>query len=137
LSPYNTYKMQLFRKYLLIISFLFSFSSLFAQNDTENLVQILQTASFNNLLPYWGEQVEVNIIQQINQKQLNATAANEQLQAFFNKQNIIGFEKTAERKLGNTIYVTGKLISSQNKFSLTLLLEVSKKGVEILSVRIS
>ena len=129
--------MQLFRKYLLIISFLFSFSSLFAQNDTENLVQILQTASFNNLLPYWGEQVEVNIIQQINQKQLNATAANEQLQAFFNKQNIIGFEKTAERKLGNTIYVTGKLISSQNKFSLTLLLEVSKKRVEILSVRIS
>jgi hypothetical protein len=129
--------MQLFRKYLLIISFLFSFSSLFAQNDTENLVQILQTASFNNLLPYWGEQVEVNIIQQINQKQLNATAANKQLQAFFNKQNIIGFEKTAERKLGNTIYVTGKLISSQNKFSLTLLLEVSKKGVEILSVRIS
>lgn len=129
--------MQLFRKYLLIISFLFSFSSLFAQNDTENLVQILQTASFNNLLPYWGEQVEVNIIQQINQKQLNATAANEQLQVFFNKQSIIGFEKTAERKLGNTIYVTGKLISSQNKYSLTLLLEISKKGIEILSVRIS
>lgn len=129
--------MQLFRKYLLIISFLFSFNGLFAQNDTENLVQILQTASFNNLLPYWGQQVEVNIIQQINQKQLNATAANEQLQAFFNKQNIVGFEKTAERKLGNTIYITGKLQSSQNKYSLTLLLEVTKKGIEILSVRIS
>jgi len=129
--------MQLFRKYLLIISFLFSFSSLFAQNDTENLVQILQTASFNNLLPYWGQQVEVNIIKQINQKQLSANAANEQLQAFFNQQNIIGFEKTAERKLGNTIYVTGKLISSKNKYSLTLLLEISKKGIEILSVRIS
>lgn len=129
--------MQLFRKYLLIISFLFSFNSLFAQNDTENLVQILQTASFNNLLPYWGQQVEVNIIQQINQKQLNASAANEQLQAFFNKQNIVGFEKTAERKLGNTIYITGKLLSSQNKYSLTLLLEVTKKGIEIRSVRIS
>jgi hypothetical protein len=129
--------MQLFRKYLLIISFLFSFSTLFAQNDTENLVQILQTASFNNLLPYWSQQVEVNIIQQINQKQLNASSANEQLQAFFNKQNIVGFEKTAERKLGNTIYVTGKLISSQKKYSLTLLLESTKKGFEIVSVRIS
>jgi hypothetical protein len=129
--------MQLFRKYLLIISFLFSFSTLFAQNDTENLVQILQTASFNNLLPYWSQQVEVNIIQQINQKQLNGASANEQLQAFFNKQNIVGFEKTAERKLGNTIYVTGKLISSQNKYSLTLLLEMNKKGYEIVSVRIS
>lgn len=129
--------MQLFRKYLLIIPFLFSFSTLFAQNDTENLVQILQTASFNNLLPYWSQQVEVNIIQQINQKQLTANSANEQLQAFFNKQNIVGFEKTAERKLGNTIYVTGKLISSQNKYSLTLLLELNKKGFEIVSVRIS
>ena len=129
--------MQLFRKYLLIIPFLFSFSTLFAQNDTENLVQILQTASFNNLMPYWSQQVEVNIIQQINQKQLSASAANEQLQAFFNKQNIVGFEKTAERKLGNTIYVTGKLISSQNKYSLTLLLEINKKGFEIVSVRIS
>lgn len=129
--------MQLFRKYLLIISFLFSFSTLFAQNDTENLVQILQTASFNNLLPYWSQQVEVNIIEQINQKQLNASTANEQLQAFFNKQNIVGFEKTAERKLGNTIYVTGKLISSQKKYSLTLLLEITKKGFEIVSVRIS
>jgi hypothetical protein len=116
---------------------LFSFSTLFAQNDTENLVQILQTASFNNLMPYWSQQVEVNIIQQINQKQLTANAANEQLQAFFNKQNIVGFEKTAERKLGNTIYVTGKLISSQNKYSLTLLLEINKKGFEIVSVRIS
>jgi hypothetical protein len=129
--------MQLFRKYLLIIPFLFSFNSLSAQNDTENLVQILQTASFNNLLPFWSQQVEVNIIQQINQKQLNASAANEQLQAFFNQQNIVGFEKTAERKLGNTIYITGKLLSSQNKYSLTLLLEVTKKGIEILSVRIS
>lgn len=129
--------MQLFRKYLLIIPFLFSFSTLFAQNDTENLVQILQTASFNNLMPYWSQQVEVNIIQQINQKQLTANSANEQLQAFFNKQNIVGFEKTAERKLGNTIYVTGKLISSQNKYSLTLLLELNKKGFEIVSVRIS
>lgn len=129
--------MQLFRKYLLIISFLFSFSSLFAQNDTENLVQILQTASFNNLLPYWSQEVEVNIIQQINQKQLNANAANEQIQAFFNKQNIVGFEKTAERKLGNTIYLTGKLISSQKKYSLTLLMEINKKGFEIVSVRIS
>ena len=88
-------------------------------------------------MPYWSQQVEVNIIQQINQKQLTASAANEQLQAFFNKQNIVGFEKTAERKLGNTIYVTGKLISSQNKYSLTLLLELNKKGFEIVSVRIS
>jgi hypothetical protein len=50
---------------------------------------------------------------------------------------VLGFEKTAERKLGNTVYVTGKLIAGQNKFSLTLLLQNGKKGLVIVSVRIS
>jgi len=129
--------MQRFRKYLLIVSLLFSFQVVFAQNETENLVQILQTASFNSLLPYWDGQVELNILEQGSQKMATAMEANEQIRNFFNKHNVIGFEKTAERKLGNTIYVTGKLMSDQHKYSLTLLLQSSKKGLVIVSARIS
>ncbi len=129
--------MHLIRKSLLIISFLFSFTAVFAQNDTESIIQNLQTANFNNLLSYWDQQVEVNIIDQVNQKALTAKEANEQVRNFFNKNNVLGFEKTAERKLGNTVYVTGKLIGGQNKYSLTLLLQNAKKGLVIVSVRIS
>ena len=68
---------------------------------------------------------------------LTPQEANQQLQLFFSKKNIVGFEKNAERKLGNTIYVTGKLLSDQNKYNLTMLLQDSKKGVVIVSVRIS
>jgi len=129
--------MHLIRKSLLIMSFLFSFTAVFAQNDTESLIQNLQTANFNNLLSYWDQQVEVNILDQVNQKALSANDANQQVRNFFNKNNVLGFEKTAERKLGNTVYVTGKLIAGQNKYSLTLLLQNGKKGLVIVSVRIS
>lgn len=129
--------MQLFRKYLLVVSLLFSFHSSFAQQETENLVQILQTASFNSLLPFWDNQVEINFLEQDQQKMFSANEANQQLKNFYNKYNIIGFEKTAERKLGNTIYITGKLSADQRKFSLTIMLQSTKKGLIIVSARIS
>ena len=129
--------MQLIRKTLLLISFIFSFNVLMAQNETETLVQTIQTANFSNLLSFWDQHAEVNILDLSFPKPLTPQEANQQLQLFFSKKNIVGFEKNAERKLGNTIYVTGKLLSDQNKYNLTLLLQDSKKGVVIVSVRIS
>jgi hypothetical protein len=108
-----------------------------AQNDTEALVQNLQTANFNNLLSYWDAQVEVNLPDFQGQKPYGAKEANELLQAFFNKRNILGFEKNAERKVGNTLYLTGKLLSGTLKYNLTLLLQANKKGFTIVSVRVS
>lgn len=129
--------MQLIRKILLILGLVFSFSGLKAQNETENLVQNLQTANFSNLLSFWNEQVEVTILDAIVAKTLNPTETNQQLQYFFNKKNIVGFEKSAERKLGNTIYITGKLLATPNKFNLTLLLQKTNKGFFIVSLRVS
>ena len=110
------------RHLLLLVLLAFATSSAMAQNNVDALVQNLQTANFNNLLPFWDTQVEVTLLDMVNQKQMTAQEANQQLQLFFNNQRIIGFEKNAERKVGSTIYVTGKLFSSQNKYSLTLLL---------------
>lgn len=122
--------------------FLFLFFALLshavnAQNDTESLVQNLQTSNFNNLRSFWDVQVEASMPDLVAQKQYNAKEANDLLGSFFNKNNIIGFEKNGERKVGNTIYLTGKLISSTTKYNLTLLLQESKKGVSIVSIRVN
>jgi hypothetical protein len=108
-----------------------------AQNETELLVQHLQTGNFNALQIFWDNQVESSILDQIAAKPLNAEKANETLQAFFNQKNIIGFEKSAERKLGNTLYLTGKLLSGQQKYNMTLLLQSTKKGFLIVSMRVN
>ncbi len=125
------------RQILLFIMFSFVTVAANAQNEVDAIVQTLQTANFSNLLPFWDEAVEVTLLDMVNQRQMTAKEANQQLQAFFNTRNIVGFEKNAERKVGNTIYVTGKLLSGQSKYSLTLLLQAQKKTLHIVSVRVS
>ena len=122
---------------LLICSFLFCSLDVKAQNETENLVQTLQTANFSNLLSFWDAVAEVNIVDQVSQKQLSSIQANQQLQLFFSNKNIVGFEKSAERKLGNTIYITGKLVSAQSKYNISMLLQESKKRFSIVSLRVN
>ncbi len=97
----------------------------------------MQTSNFSALQSFWDIQVESSILDQVALKPLTAQQANETLQAFFNQKSIVGFEKNAERKLGNTLYLTGKLLSSQQKFNLTLLLQSTKKGFVIVSMRVN
>ena len=83
------------RKILLILGFLISISPLFAQKQTEQIVQNLQTANFSNLLPFWDKEVEVTILDQINQEKQSSSQANQALQNFFNNKAIVGFERNA------------------------------------------
>ena len=129
--------MKQIRQIILLVIFGLTCLGLKAQNDTELLVQNLQTANFNNLLSYWDNQVEVNLPDLPGQKQVVAKEANELLRIFFNRNNIVGYEKNAARKVGNTIYLTGKLLSGATKYNLTLLLQENKKGFTIVSMRVS
>ena len=125
------------RKILLILGFLISITPLFAQKQTEQIVQNLQTSNFSNLLPFWDKEVEVTILDQINQEKQSPSQANQLLQNFFNNKAIVGFERNAERKVGTTIYITGKLLSGVIKYNLTLLLQETSSGLRIVSVRVS
>ncbi|MBP5999766.1 MAG: DUF4783 domain-containing protein [Sediminibacterium sp.] len=129
--------MKLISKIVVVFALLHASIGVQAQNETELLVQHLQTGNFSALQSYWDNQVESSILDQVSTKPLTAQQANETLQTFFNQKSIVGFEKSAERKLGNTLYLTGKLLSSQQKFNLTLLLQSTKKGFVIVSMRVN
>jgi hypothetical protein len=129
--------MKLISKIIVVFALLHASIGVQAQNETELLVQHLQTGNFSALQSYWDNQVESSILDQVSTKPLTAQQANETLQTFFNQKSIVGFEKSAERKLGNTLYLTGKLLSSQQKFNLTLLLQSTKKGFLIVSMRVN
>lgn len=129
--------MKLISKILVVLALLHCSIGVHAQNETELLVQHLQTGNFASLQSFWDNQVESSILDQAASKPLTAQQAGQTLQDFFNQKNIVGFEKSAERKLGNTIYLTGKLLSSQQKYNLTLLLQSTKKGFVIVSMRVN
>ncbi len=125
------------KQIILLLFFAFASIGAKAQNDADQLVQHLQTANFNKLLSFWDAQVEVNLPDFSGQKQISPAGANEMLRSFYSRNNIIGFEKNAERKVGSTIYLTGKLLSQNAKFNLTLLMQESKQHLTIVSVRVS
>jgi hypothetical protein len=129
--------MRQFRKLVLLFLLIIGSTSIMAQNETEAVVQNLQTANFNNLLSFWDNQVEVNMPDIAGLKQFNAREANELLKSFFTNNNILGFEKSAARKVGNTVYLTGKLISNTTKYNITMLLQQSKNNFVIISVRVN
>jgi hypothetical protein len=129
--------MRSFRKIVLLLVLFVASTQVKAQNETEDLVQNLQTANFNNLLSFWDNQVEVSLPDIAGQRQVNAREANDLLRAFFNRKSIFGFEKSAARKVGNTLYLTGKLLSSNTKFNITLLLQESKNRYAIISLRVN
>ena len=129
--------MKLISKILVVLALLHASIGLNAQNETELLVQHLQTGNFTAMESFWDNQVASSILDQAASQPLTAQQANQTLQSFFNQKSIIGFEKSAERKLGNTLYLTGKLLSSQQKFNLTLLLQTTKKGFVIVSMRVN
>lgn len=108
-----------------------------AQNETEALVQNLQTANFNSLIAFWDNQVEVNMPDIAGQRPYTAKEANELVKSFFNEKNILGFEKSAARKVGTTVYLTGKLISNSAKYNITMLLQQNKNNFVIISVRVN
>jgi len=125
------------RKIILLLLFVMVGASVKAQNETEALVQNLQTANFNSLLSYWDNQVEVNMPDLSRLKQYTAKEANELLKSFFSNKNIYGFEKTAARQVGSTTYLTGKLVSANAKFNMTMLLQQNKNGLAIISLRVN
>ena len=129
--------MKLISKILVVLALLHSSIGVNAQNETELLVQHLQTGNFSALQIFWDNQVESSILDQVAAKPLNAQKANETLQAFFNQKNIVGFEKSAARQVGTTVYLTGKLISNTVKFNITMLLQQNKNGFAIISVRVN
>ncbi len=129
--------MRQFRKIILLLLFVMVGASVNAQNETEALVQNLQTANFNSLLSYWDSQVEVNMPDLNGLKQYSASEANEILKSFFSKKNILGFEKNAARQVGTTVYLTGKLVSANSKFNITMLLQQNKNGLAIISLRVN
>jgi len=125
------------RKIILLLLFVMVGASVKAQNETEALVQNLQTANFNSLLSYWDNQVEVNMPDLSGLKQFSAKEANELLKSFFSNKNILGFEKTAARQVGTSVYLTGKLVSANAKFNMTMLLQQNKNGLAIISLRVN
>jgi len=83
------------------------------QGDADLVVAALKSGNPAEVAKHFAVVVDI--------KFANEKAA-EKLAAFYNEYKIKGFERTAQREIGNTMYMTGKISGATKNYNITLML---------------
>jgi len=124
------------KKIFLLTGLAFVFMSFTYQGDTEAIVRAFKTANAGEVSKYFDEFVDMKLMDKPEVKNIGRNQASLTLKAFFDENGIKGFEKASDRALGNTMYMTGKLLNSSKGLGITIMLKAKDGRYQIISVRI-
>lgn len=109
-----------------------------AQSDLEVLVAALKNAQANEVAEYFDAMVDMKFPDKDEIKNVSKNQAAIALSSFFSEKSIQGFEKISDREIGNTMYMTGRLLSGGGKgYNITLMMKMIKGRHYIITVRIN
>jgi hypothetical protein len=107
------------------------------QADTEGIVKALKSGSATEVSAYFDEFLDLKLLDKAEVKNMGRNQATITLKAFFDENNVKGFEKASDREIGNTMYMTGKLQGANKSYGITVLLKIKDGVHRIISIRIS
>jgi hypothetical protein len=127
------------KKILLLTGLALGFFSLSAQaqGDTEAIIQAFKSSNATEVAKYFDDFVDMKLLDKPEIKNVGRNQAGITLDAFFKENGIKGFEKASDREIGNTMYMTGKLLNNGKGYGITILLKAKDGRHQIISVRIS
>lgn len=112
-------------------------SSFSYQVDIEPIVRAFKTGNAEEVSKYFDDFVDMKLMDKPEVKNIGRNQANLTLKAFFEENEVKGFEKSSERAIGNTMYMTGKLTNKGKDFGITILMKVKEGKNWIVSIRIN
>lgn len=107
------------------------------QNDLEALLSALKNAQADEVATYFDAMVDMKFPDRDEIKNVGKNQAAIALSSFYSEQKINGFEKISEREIGNTMYMTGRLLNGGKGFNFTLMMKLIKGKHYIITVRIN
>ncbi|MEI8109734.1 MAG: DUF4783 domain-containing protein [Chitinophagia bacterium] len=107
------------------------------QNDLEALLSALKNAQADEVATYFDAMVDMKFPDRDEIKNVGKNQAAIALGTFYSEQKINGFEKISEREIGNTMYMTGRLLNGGKGFNITLMMKMIKGKHYIITVRIN
>ncbi|NDA63276.1 MAG: DUF4783 domain-containing protein [Chitinophagia bacterium] len=107
------------------------------QNDLEALLSALKNAQADEVATYFDAMVDMKFPDRDEIKNVGKNQAAIALSSFYSEQKINGFEKISEREIGNTMYMTGRLLNGGKGFNITLMMKMIKGKHYIITVRIN
>ena len=101
------------------------------------LVTALKSAQANEVAEYFDAMVDMKFPEKDEIKNVSKNQAAIALNSFFSEKSIQGFEKISDREIGNTMYMTGRLLNGGKGYNITLMMKMIKGKHYIITVRIN
>ncbi len=108
------------------------------QGDADQVVAALKSGNAAEIAKHFAVVVDIKFLDAPEDKIVAEEKAAEKLAAFYTEYKIKGFERTAQREIGNTMYLTGKISGASKNYNITLML-MKKNGVpyHIVTLRVN
>jgi len=108
------------------------------QGDADQVVAALKSGNPAEIAKHFAVVVDIKFLDAPEDKIVATEKAAEKLVAFYAEHTIKGFERTAQREIGNTMYLTGKISGASKKYNITLML-MKKNGApyHIVTLRVN
>lgn len=107
------------------------------QQDVAELLTALKSGNAQQVAEHFDAMVDLKFPEKDEIKNVGKNQAEMALRNFYSENNIRGFEKISDREIGNTMYMTGRLINDGKGYSATFMLRLIKGRHYIITVRIN
>ncbi len=136
---FATYQTKTFfmQRFLFLFLFVAFSSSVFAQTETDPIVQSFKTANIDNISAHFDEFIDLKLLDKEEVKNMSKNQASIALKAFYTENGIKGFEKVSDGGKGTLIYLIGKLTTGNKSFNVTIQMKQKNGKPEIITIRIS
>jgi hypothetical protein len=92
------------------------------QGDADLVIAALKSGNAAEIAKHFAVVVDIKFLDAPEDKIVASEKAAQKLETFYNEYKIKGFERTAQREIGNTMYLTGKISGASKKYNITLML---------------
>lgn len=127
-------------KQLLSVSIFLLSTIAFGQHSSANseaLINALKEGDVSRFTSYFDSFIDLKLPQKDEIKNIGKTQASLTVKNFFEENGINGFELSSQREIAGTMYIAGKLKSTNSSFNITLMLKKKGEDLNILTVRIN
>lgn len=97
------------------------------QGDADLVVAALKSGNPAEIAKHFAVVVDIKFLTAPEDKIVATEKAAEKLASFYAEYQVKGFERTAQREIGNTMYLTGKISGALKNYNITLML-MKKNG---------
>jgi hypothetical protein len=109
----------------------------YGQNDADAISSTLKTADASKLSGYFDDFIDIKLLDKPEVKNMGRNQAAITLKSFFSENGINGFDKTSQRDMSGTMYLTGKLQNGNKGFNITIMMKMKDAKWQIITLRIS